>query len=113
MTEGQKAEILDWVQAADAATRFRVAEAIRQFPDTPLNDVLTPVSTDPTAWAEVYIESLKLRERADYTEALAWFYAEHMPTDALLRLIETKQNVIKRGEMARKFWKMMEGLKDG
>lgn len=110
MTEGQKNAIMERLCAADAATRFAAADAIRQFPDSPIYDAMIPVGPDPEAWAITYVESLKLRDHANYMGALAWFYADHRPTDALRLLIQTKLEVIGRGEKTKAFWKMLEEL---
>lgn len=110
MTEGQKTAILDRLCAADAATQLRIADAIRQFPDTPLSDIHPMVETNTRSWAEVYVESLKHADMAHYLSCLAFFYSAVQPTNSMAKLIEAKTHVVKRGKNTELLWKMLSAI---
>lgn len=110
MTEGQKEIILERLCAANAAQQNYVAEAVRLYPEAPVYDLLCPVMEDPEALSQALLTGHLLRDKADYTMALAWFYAKVRPTNALRTLILAKANVIKRGDPVASYWKYLEAL---
>jgi hypothetical protein len=61
-------------------------------------------------WAAVYIGAGTLRKSADYLEALAWFYLDTRPADAVARLVEAKLPLIGMGKRTDDFWKFLESL---
>ena len=107
-------DILSRANALTRADAHRLASMIRVYPSAPLLDLDTmpPFEEGSEAWGVMAVEAIKSSAHMKYCEALAWFYAQHRPTNAASNLILTKIETIKRGKDTDTFLKHVETFLD-